>query len=61
MTGDGKPDWVVDYSSARCSNAGYSAYCGTAGCMIAIFGSDRNGYREIFNDNVRDWQAVKLD
>ena len=61
VTGDGKPDWVVDYSSARCSNAGYSVYCGTAGCMIAIFGSDRNGYREIFNDNVRDWQAVKLD
>ena len=61
VTGDGKPDWVVEYSAAHCSNQGYSAWCGTAGCMIAIFGSGRNGLTEIFSDNVRGWEAVKLD
>ncbi len=61
VTGDGKPDWVVEYSAAHCSNQGYSAWCGTAGCMIAILGSGRGGLTEIFSNNVRGWEAVKLD
>lgn len=61
VTGDGKPDWVVEYSAAHCSNQGYSAWCGTAGCMIAIFGSGRGGLAEIFSNNVRGWEAAKLD
>lgn len=61
VTGDGKPDWVVEYSAAHCSNQGYSAWCGTAGCMIVIFGSGRGGLTEIFRDNVRGWEPVKLD
>lgn len=61
VTGDGKPDWVVEYSAAHCSNQGYSAWCGTAGCTIAIFGSGRGGLTRIFGDNVRGWEAVKLD
>ena len=61
VTGDGKPDWVVEYSAAHCSNQGYSAWCGTAGCMITILGSGRGGLTEIFSNNVRGWEAVKLD
>ena len=61
VTGDGKPDWVVEYSAAHCSNQGHSAWCGTAGCMIAILGSGRRGLTEIFSNNVRGWEAVKLD
>src|SRR3546814_6732065 len=34
LTNDGKSDWVLEYAATRCSNAGYSAWCGTAGCMI---------------------------
>lgn len=60
LTSDGKPDWVLEYAATRCSNAGYSAWCGTAGCVIAILGSGPRGLREIFQDNVRGWSAVDL-
>src|SRR3546814_1077789 len=38
----------------------YSAWCGTAGCMISILGSSPGGLRAIFGDNVRGWSAVDL-
>lgn len=60
VTNDGKPDWVVEYDAARCSTSGASAYCGTAGCSIAILASARGGLTRIFNDNVRGWQVVDL-
>ncbi|PAL22411.1 hypothetical protein [Sphingopyxis sp. GW247-27LB] len=60
LTNDGKSDWVLEFAATRCSNAGYSAWCGTAGCMISILGSGPNGLREIFGDNVRGWSATDL-
>lgn len=61
VTNDGKPDWVIEYSATRCTTSGYSAWCGTAGCVIGILGSTKNGLREIFNDNVRGWDVVPVD
>lgn len=61
ITNDGKDDWVVEYASTRCSTSGYSEWCGTAGCVIAIFGSGKAGLKEIFNDNVHGWRAADLD
>lgn len=71
VTGDGKPDWVIDYGAWDCQvpemlryseNAPESgtAYCGTAGCSTVILGSGRRGLTPIFEDNVRGWDAVKL-
>lgn len=71
VTGDGKPDWVIDYGAWDCKvpeilryadNAPESgtAYCGTAGCSTVILGSGRRGLTPIFEDNVRGWDAVKL-
>src|SRR3546814_2982508 len=36
VTNDGKPDWVIEYAATRCTTSGYSAWCGTAGCVIGI-------------------------
>lgn len=71
VTGDGKPDWVIDYGAWDCQvpevlryseNAPESgtAYCGTAGCTTVILGSGRRGLTNIFESNVRGWEAAKL-
>src|SRR3546814_18355685 len=57
LTNDGKSDWVLEYAATRCSNAGYSPWCGTAGCMISILGSSPGGLRAILGDNVRGWSG----
>ncbi|WP_257550803.1 hypothetical protein [Sphingopyxis sp. DBS4] len=61
VTNDGKADWVIEYAATRCTTSGYSAWCGTAGCVIGILGSTKNGLREIFNDNVRGWDIISVD
>lgn len=71
VTGDGKPDWVIDYGAWDCqvpeivrysenTPESGTAYCGTAGCSIVILGSGRRGLTPIFEDNVRGWEAAKL-
>jgi len=61
VTNDGKPDWVLEYSATRCTTSGYSAWCGTAGCVIAVLGSTKAGLREIYNNNIRGWKVVPVD
>lgn len=61
VTNDGKPDWIIAYAATRCTTSGYSAWCGTAGCVIGILGSSPGGLREIFNNNLRDWKVVAVD
>lgn len=72
LTGDGKPDWVVEDSAFDCkvpqsvldSGGDYpetgSGFCGTAGCTLTILGSTRKGLTPIFEGNLRDWKAVDL-
>lgn len=60
LTNDGRPDWVVEYSANRCSNMGYSQWCGSAGCVIAIFGSGPRGLARIYEGNVHTWRVVDI-
>lgn len=71
VTGDGKPDWIIDYGAWQCKvsqaqmDAGNypetgSGYCGSAGCQLTILGSTRKGLVPIFEGNLRDWKAVDL-
>ncbi len=71
VTGDGKPDWVVEHSAFACKvtqaqmDAGIvpdtgSGFCGTAGCQITILGSGRKGLAPIFDGILRDLTPVDL-
>lgn len=71
VTGDGKPDWVVEHSAFACKvsqaqmDAGNvpdtgSGFCGTAGCQITILGSGRKGLAPIFEGILRDLTPVDL-
>lgn len=71
VTGDGKPDWVVEHSAFACKvtqaqmDAGDvpdtgSGFCGTAGCQITILGSGRKGLAPIFEGILRDLTPVDL-
>lgn len=71
VTGDGKPDWVVEISALGCvvsqavRNSGEgpedgSGYCGTAGCSVQIFGSGKKGLTPIFDGTLRSWDVVDL-
>ncbi|WP_374525894.1 hypothetical protein [Sphingopyxis sp.] len=71
VTGDGKPDWVVEVASLGCvvpqavrdSGEGPedgNSYCGTAGCSVQIFGSGKKGLTSIFNGTLRSWDVIDL-
>lgn len=71
VTGDGKPDWVIEHSAFACKvsqaqmDAGNvpdtgSGFCGTAGCQITILGSGRKGHAPIFEGILRDLTPVDL-
>jgi hypothetical protein len=71
VTGDGKPDWVVEQSAFACKvsqaqmDAGNvpdtgSGFCGTAGCQIIILGSGRKGLAPIFEGLLRNVTPVDL-
>lgn len=71
VTGDGKPDWVVEIASLHCAvsqavrDSGEgpedgNTYCGTAGCSVQIFGSGKKGLTSIFEGTLRSWNVVDL-
>jgi hypothetical protein len=58
FNGDGKPDYFLDFSAIDCPSAP-SFYCGSAGCTLVVVMSDGEGYREVFNSNVRGWSIAR--
>ncbi|WP_298494732.1 hypothetical protein [uncultured Maritimibacter sp.] len=47
LDGDGKPDWLINYGAATCGPIG-SAWCGWAGCDLAIHLAREDGYLPAF-------------
>lgn len=37
LTGDGKPDLVIDHSSLQCNGGGRSSFCGMQACSVDIY------------------------
>lgn len=54
VSGDGRPDFILDYGEAQCSE-GTNGFCGSAGCTLQVLVSTPNGYVDGFNSNVRSW------
>ncbi|TNC05870.1 hypothetical protein FF100_35215 [Methylobacterium terricola] len=56
VTGDGVPDYILNYGEFRCGDRGV-LYCGSGGCTTKIFAATvRNGYTKVFDQIVRDLQ-----
>ncbi len=53
FNGDNRPDYIVSMAGLHCSAFGYSAYCGSAGCVQRIFLSQGNQLREIWSGNLQ--------
>lgn len=56
---DGKPDYILDYGEAQCSQ-GSNGFCGSAGCTLQIVVSSPRGYVNAFNENVRSWSLKQV-
>jgi hypothetical protein len=52
LTGDGQPDYLIDFNHATCEGR-ESVFCGTGGCELAIVVALRRGqFREVFHQQV---------
>jgi hypothetical protein len=49
INGDGRPDWLVDYSVD-----GPNGYCGTGGCTRKLYVSGVDGYRRAFDSQAHE-------
>jgi hypothetical protein len=59
FNGDGKPDYIVHMSELVCPSLGYSEYCGSAGCQIAILVSQGDRLREAGGNNYQAFAITK--
>jgi hypothetical protein len=55
---DGKPDYLFDYGATSC---GPLFNCGSAGCLVTVYVSGKNGYIEAFSGNLQAWSIEKYD
>lgn len=53
LNGDGRPDWVADYSKLICKDGGNPA-CGVNGCLIQLYYWDGDDWDKVFEDFVQD-------
>lgn len=58
INGDGKLDYALQPSAINCDQFGYSEWCGSAGCVVDIWLSEPNGYRNVYSDNAQAWEFV---
>jgi hypothetical protein len=59
LTGDGRPDYIVNYDELTCSTF-ESVFCGTGGCNHLIYVTTRNGtLRNVFSGRVRLYEISK--
>jgi hypothetical protein len=59
FNGDGRKDYLLDTANAECVGLA-SAYCGTGGCGVMIFVSDKGRYITAFDDMMRDYKIRKI-
>jgi hypothetical protein len=53
VNGDGIADVVLDYSFATCGEDP-NFFCGTGGCTYQVFASVGGGFREVYDETVRE-------
>ena len=52
LNDDGEPDYVIDTNEMNAS-----CFCGSGGCTIEAWVSDRGDYAMAYQSNVRGWQV----
>ncbi|MBW7968680.1 hypothetical protein [Bradyrhizobium sp. BR 10289] len=58
LTGDGRDDYIVDFSNTRCGER-ETTYCGTGGCVMTILVTLPDGeVRPVFDGYVRSYTIV---
>jgi len=58
LTGDGRDDYIVDFSNTRCGER-ETTYCGTGGCTMTILVTLPDGHvRPVFDGYVRRYTIV---
>lgn len=54
LTGDGALDYVTDLAGVECANA-WSAFCGSAGCPVAVWIAGPAGLERKWSDYAQGW------
>lgn len=54
LNGDGRPDYVTDLAGLECVDA-WSLFCGSAGCLVAVWLSGSEGYVVAWGGNAQQW------
>ncbi|WP_247498991.1 hypothetical protein [Bradyrhizobium sp. 149] len=58
LTGDGRKDYIVDFSATKCGER-ETTYCGTGGCVMNILVTLAGGsVRPVFDGYVRSYKVV---
>ncbi|MCP3389545.1 hypothetical protein NLM27_12250 [Bradyrhizobium sp. CCGB12] len=58
LTGDGRDDYIVDFSDTQCGNR-ETTYCGTGGCVMNILVTLPDGsVRQVFDGHVLSYKIV---
>jgi hypothetical protein len=53
LNGDGRPDWVADFSKLICKD-GSNPACGANGCLVQLYYWDGDDWDKVFEDFVKD-------
>lgn len=53
LNGDGRPDWVADFSKLICKD-GSNPACGASGCLMQLYYWDGDDWDKVFEDFVKD-------
>ena len=56
FNGDGRPDYIVDYSEIDCRG-----YCGSAGCTVTILVSKGSEYVRAYDDNLHSFSIKPIN
>jgi hypothetical protein len=58
LTGDGRPDYIVDFGDTQCAERA-SVYCGTGGCSMDILVTLPDGkIRTVFSARARSYEIL---
>ncbi|MBR0930501.1 hypothetical protein JQ561_28160 [Bradyrhizobium diazoefficiens] len=58
LTGDGRDDYIVDFSATKCGDR-ETTYCGTGGCVMKILVTlPDGGVREVFDGYVLRYRVI---
>lgn len=55
LNGDGRPDWVADYSKLVCKN-GSNPACSESGCLLQLYYWSGDDWDKVFEDFVKSYK-----